>query len=429
MKKINVYKLKLPNKIELYNANDKAHINFSAYSENINEIYYGDTVNQDIAIDDTWHNKKYGFPLSDSEIKTFLIHRQCWDFFLKSEAEACLVIEDNIQLDFNLKQLADDLDGLPEDWDIFFPYDNKIADANNELFQGDLLTNNIREIKETEPYLLGFNWGSSIYFLKRIGAEKLLKIKKIKQRVEDEMLLQTETGMLNLYYSEVESFDINKYPKKKNIDREDNIKQAVLNYNTWPHEAEEVLLNVMSTLSNISQKLNINLVLHGGTLLGLVRHGGKMPWDDDIDIGIEEQYLNLFLESVDKVGLHSLKILERRTNTEYYKIWSKHGQIIQGHPHKFPFIDVWLYNIVDKDIVFKNGIIFPNSAKNAFKSVEFEGGIFNIPFNPIECLDTMYKDWKNMIRIYHWSHQNELPINYALKTKIEVDMNGRIIKS
>lgn len=51
----------------------------------------------------------------------------------------------------------------------------------------------------------------------------------------------------------------------------------------------------MSKLNKILEKNNIKYVAVAGTLLGLNRHGGIIPWDNDIDIGfVEEEWGKLF---------------------------------------------------------------------------------------------------------------------------------------
>ncbi len=59
---------------------------------------------------------------------------------------------------------------------------------------------------------------------------------------------------------------------------------------------QSVLLELLVELDRICRKHNIEYTLSGGTLLGAVRHGGFIPWDDDADISMRRDAYNRFLK-------------------------------------------------------------------------------------------------------------------------------------
>ncbi|MDU1904457.1 MAG: LicD family protein [Dysgonomonas sp.] len=67
------------------------------------------------------------------------------------------------------------------------------------------------------------------------------------------------------------------------------------------------MLDILTVVTDIADKHNIPYWLSGGTLLGAARHGGFIPWDDDIDI-------ELLLPDYKKL----LKILPKELPSDLY---------------------------------------------------------------------------------------------------------------
>ena len=49
-------------------------------------------------------------------------------------------------------------------------------------------------------------------------------------------------------------------------------------------EKQELLLQLFREVDAICKKHNLRYVMAGGTLIGVLRNEGFIPWDDDVDI-------------------------------------------------------------------------------------------------------------------------------------------------
>ena len=65
-------------------------------------------------------------------------------------------------------------------------------------------------------------------------------------------------------------------------------------------QVKQVVFEIANDVIAICEEKNIPYMLGGGTALGAVRHQGFIPWDDDIDLNIERQYIDILLDEIEK---------------------------------------------------------------------------------------------------------------------------------
>lgn len=65
------------------------------------------------------------------------------------------------------------------------------------------------------------------------------------------------------------------------------------------HECHRLLLDMAAILDRVCRENTIPYYMLGGTMLGAVRHGGFIPWDDDMDFGIPRDHFDRLRKLLD----------------------------------------------------------------------------------------------------------------------------------
>jgi len=89
--------------------------------------------------------------------------------------------------------------------------------------------------------------------------------------------------------------------------------EKCLSIEFWKNKNNKIhvkLLEILKLLKPILDKCNIIYWAHAGTLLGLIRHKGFIPWDDDIDLAIlyEEDKINNLIKELENNNFHILHL-------------------------------------------------------------------------------------------------------------------------
>lgn len=92
---------------------------------------------------------------------------------------------------------------------------------------------------------------------------------------------------------------------------------------------KEVLLSSTLDIAEFCDKHNLTYYISYGSLIGAVRHGGFIPWDDDIDITMPSVDYNKFIRLWKKCGPKSKYFLQNKKTEPYFPLTfikiRKHG--------------------------------------------------------------------------------------------------------
>lgn len=127
---------------------------------------------------------------------------------------------------------------------------------------------------------------------------------------------------------------------------------------------QKIELEILKDFADLCERNGIDYFGVGGTAIGVMRHGGFIPWDDDIDIGLTRKNYNKFLEVAAKEYPDKYKIINAETTQNYPLTttrWARRGS-------KFK--------------------------EECFKDVDMDNGIFLDLF----CFDNIADDEKKMRR-------------------------------
>lgn len=145
-------------------------------------------------------------------------------------------------------------------------------------------------------------------------------------------------------------------------------------------------LEILEDIDRVCQKHDITYFAEWGTLLGAVRHGGFVPWDDDMDIGMKREDYNKFLAVAPKELPECYKVINchNEYNGEIY--WDFLTRIVNGDRicfekehitkfHGFPYVSG-----VD---IFSMDFLAPNEEEE-----EYRKNLINIIDVAISCIDS-----------------------------------------
>ena len=203
----------------------------------------------------------------------------------------------------------------------------------------------------------------------------------------------------------------------------------------WTKENYNKLKNLIVNTQLCFSTLNIEFIPIYGTLLGLARHKGIIPWDDNLQILIDKKYFDIILKNKDVFCKYNIDILPIKNNKiSFIKIFYKNEIKLKNHEWTWPFIDVFGYyeknnkfyleDNKNVDYVFNKQDILP------FKTNLFENIPMNMPNNVDNVLNILYgNEWENICYSSSFDHKQQSSINKRYKIKCDEILNDNNLEN
>lgn len=129
-----------------------------------------------------------------------------------------------------------------------------------------------------------------------------------------------------------------------------------------PEQLEKIKkleLDILKDFIDVCEKNNLDYFFIGGSAIGVVRHQGFIPWDDDIDVAMDRKNFDKFIGIFEEYMSDKYYILNHETNNDYpcmnTHICLKGTKFLTSDMDYFKgesgiFLDVFCYdNIPDDD--------------------------------------------------------------------------------
>lgn len=184
----------------------------------------------------------------------------------------------------------------------------------------------------------------------------------------------------------------------------------------FPDEYLLGIYEIVKFTKELCERENIEYFIDGGTMLGCVRDGGQILYDNDADFGITQNNFNKFLSFKDEFKKRNYDFIQSNGKVQ---IMNKNLYLIQGKDKKYEKVTILNYAGLDvlvykpvKDGLFTKYVIYDDKFRSeyphachyknhlyplkdyTYRCLDAEPLILKGPNNPKKYLDGTYPNWE-----------------------------------
>jgi hypothetical protein len=184
-------------------------------------------------------------------------------------------------------------------------------------------------------------------------------------------------------------------------------------------EETELAIQHLRDADEILFSEGVDYCIMFGTLLGMIRHDGLIPWDDDLDIIVFdadkfESRCRQRFEEKGYVVYSDMRTLDGTERRFGYRLHSEQGVPIPGQSWKFPWLGIWeadthneIMTLPPEDFRYSIGEFLPLEIRS------FLDFTVSVPRLPVKIVKDYYgEDCLEICMLHGMNHRQYKPTGY-----------------
>ncbi len=164
-----------------------------------------------------------------------------------------------------------------------------------------------------------------------------------------------------------------------------------------------IALKMLEDIHSVLNKNHIEFWLESGTLLGVVRENRLLPWDNDIDIAVKEEYLDQLLVALSEISSLGYRVRTKEFEKDSTPFKKGITRIVKIRNNRFFFfrgnitLDIYIKFRNDDKYFYQCGQAKKGtnaSYYETFTEVQFHSKTYKIPNNHEKYLSNKYGNWQ-----------------------------------
>jgi LicD family len=156
----------------------------------------------------------------------------------------------------------------------------------------------------------------------------------------------------------------------------------------WTSVSLAETLRLVNVVNQVFRETGLSYMAYAGTLLGIERHAGVIPWDDDVDFCIEGCDLPKLLSLHDRLAILGIRLIA--TELCYKLCWSR-KRSFDRRDWSWPFIDVFVWDKINGRLLIRSaGDHYPGESVFPLRDARFHHLMLPVPRDSRAVLATWY---------------------------------------